>query len=365
MASPSDTEHMRHALHLAESGLGRTWPNPSVGAVVVKDGTVVGTGVTAHGGRPHAEPQALAAAASAALGATLYVTLEPCAHHGQTPPCTDSIIAAGIARVVVANTDPNPKVSGKGMAQLRAAGIEVTEGVHEAEAMALNEGFFSLIKRGRQFVTLKIATSVDGKIAAAPGTATPITGKESRDAVHLLRATHDAILTGIGTVLADDPRLTSRLTGREADSPQRVVMDSRLRTPPSAKILPAWIITSEKTLAAEPEKAAALREKGASLFTVALNGEYVSLSETLTKLGEKGITRLMVEAGSRLAGEFVRQKLVDRLYWFRAPMTIGNSGVPALHGMDISSITSLPPYNLRKTEHFGDDVLEIYDCGTI
>jgi diaminohydroxyphosphoribosylaminopyrimidine deaminase/5-amino-6-(5-phosphoribosylamino)uracil reductase len=356
---------MQHALRLARRGLGQTWPNPSVGAAVVRDGAVVGTGATGRGGRPHAETEALAMAGGKARGATLYVTLEPCAHHGQTPPCTDAIIAAGIARVVAASTDPNPKVSGKGFAKLRAAGIPVEEGVCEQDARMVNEGFFSVITRARPFVTLKTATSLDGKIATSRGESRWITGEESRQMVHALRASHDALLTGIGTVLADDPEFTCRLPGRKADSPQRVVLDSGLLIPPEAKLLPCWIFTSEKTLASGHPKIATLKAKGASLFAVPLSGTHLSLPAVLAALAQQGVTRLMVETGGTLAGEMVRQNLVDRLYWFRAPLIIGENGMPALRGQDSQPLAALPRFTLRETARLGDDVLEIYDCGVI
>lgn len=359
MPQPHDIAHMQHALRLAARGLGRTWPNPTVGAVVMKDGAVAAVGVTARGGRPHAETEALTMAGPKARGATLYVTLEPCAHTGKTPPCTEAIIAAGIVRVVVACADINPKVSGRGFAQLRAAGIEVAEGVCEAEARALNEGFFSVMKRGRPFITLKVATSLDGKITVARGESRWITGEASRREVHALRASHDAVMTGIGTVLADDPQLTCRLPGREADSPQRVVLDGGLRTPCEAKLLPAWIFTNEKTLEGHL-KVEALKAKGATPFGVPLSGAHLLLPAVLEKLAGLGVTRLMVEAGGTLAAEMMRQGLVDRLYWFRAPLVIGEGGLPAMPG-----IGSPPSFRLKETERFGDDVLEIYDCGTM
>ncbi len=366
MPQPHDSQHMRHALSLASRGLGSTWPNPSVGALVLKENVIVGVGVTARGGRPHAETQALAMAGGKAQGATLYVTLEPCAHHGKTPPCTEGIIASGIARVVAACGDPNPKIAGKGFEQLRAAGIEVEQGICEREALALNEGFFSVITRNRPFITLKTATSLDGKITDADGGSKWITGEDSRLAVQVLRASQDAILTGIGTVLADDPQLTCRLPGREADSPQRIVLDSHLRISAQARILPAWIFTGSKTLADEKDKVFVLKKKGASLFAVSLDTvTHLSLTEILAKLAQEGITRLLVEAGGTLAGELVRQNLVDRLYWFRAPLVIGNKGMPALRSQDPLSLSALPRYSLQGMERFGSDVLEIYNCSPI
>jgi diaminohydroxyphosphoribosylaminopyrimidine deaminase/5-amino-6-(5-phosphoribosylamino)uracil reductase len=353
---------MQHALRLAARGLGHTWPNPSVGAIVVKDGAIAGTGVTARGGRPHAESQALEQAGDNAKGATLYVSLEPCAHQGKTPACTQGIIASGIRRVVAGCTDPNPLVSGKGFAQLRAAGIEVEEGVCEPESLLLNEGFFSVHQRGRPFVTLKVATSLDGKIAAGGGESKWITGEESRFRVHALRASHDAVLTGIGTVLYDDPLLTCRLSGRAEDSPQRAVMDSDLRIPLDARLLPAWIFTSEKARDRETPKIAALEKAGSKVFAVPQDAARLSLPDMLETLTAQGITRLLVEAGSALASELMRHDLVDRLYWFRAPLVIGDKGIPALWGQDGTRLADLPRLSLRGTERWGADRLEIYDC---
>lgn len=360
-----DIQHMRHALRLAARQLGRTWPNPSVGAVIVKDAAIVGIGATAPGGRPHAERQALDMAGGRAKGATLYVTLEPCSHQGKTPPCTRGIIASGIARVVAGCADSNPKVSGQGFAQLRAAGIEVEQDVCEAEARALNEGFFLNMERGRPFVTLKTATSLDGKIAAQDGDSKWITGEDSRRSVHALRACHDAVLTGIGTVLADDPMLTCRLPGREGDSPQRVLLDSGLRISLQAKILPAWIFTSEATLKKEARKVKALETAGASVFALPLKEGRLDLEALLKRLAEKGITRLLAETGGTLAGALLARGLVDRFYWYRAPLIIGETGMSALRTEAVQALSSLQRYRLTGSERFGADLLEIYDCGTI
>ena len=355
--------YMRHALELAKARLGRAWPNPAVGAVIVKNGEVVGEAATAPGGRPHAEPQALAIAGDKARGATLYVTLEPCSHFGHTPPCADTIIAAGIGRVVVACGDSNPKVAGRGIAKLRAAGIEITEDVCEAQARALNEGFFSVIERGLPFVTLKLATSADGKITYGDGKAKRITGDAARDSVHALRSNQDAILTGIGTVLADDPQLTVRLAGQEdAYSPQRVLLDSQLRCPPDARILPAWIFTSQH---AEAGKAKRLAQHGAEIIRAEVDGNRLSLASVLKTLAEKGVTRLMVEAGSAMAGSFIGAGLADRVFWYRAPGDIGESGMPALQGKDLLSFMRQGDYTCTGTDALGDDMLEIYDRTTL
>ncbi len=348
---------MRHALRLAERGLGNAWPNPAVGAVIVRDGSVVGRGYTARGGRPHAETLALAQAGANASGAALYVTLEPCSHHGKTPPCTEGIIESGIKRVVAACTDPNPKVSGKGFAQLRAAGIEVIENICAQEALKLNEGFFSVIHRKRPFVALKLATSLDGKIATASGESQWITGEHSRIFGHYLRATHDAILTGIGTVLADDPSLTCRLSGREADSPQRIVLDSTLRISDKAKVLPAWVFTAKGNNAKK-------NLPDTKIFQVSREGSCLSLANILETLAQEGVTRLLVEAGSKIAGAFIEQNLADRIYWFRAPLIIGEKGLDAVSG-DALPLSEIPRYLLAEMQKMQNDVLEIYDNNLI
>lgn len=346
-----DIRYMQHALHLARRGLGQTWPNPSVGALVVKDGQIIGHGVTARGGRPHAEPQALQEAGKDARGATLYVTLEPCSHRGKTGPCAEAILAAGITRVVVACRDSNPLVSGRGISMLQAAGLEVTEGIGEAEARALNEGFFCVIERQRPFIAVKTATSLDGRTATRTGESQWITGSAARLRGHLLRADYDAILTGIGTLLADNPALTCRIPGREADSPVRVIVDSSLRTPPKARALPAWIMTSEKALTQKTSAAEQLKHAGATLFAVPEDERGLSLTAIAQTLAGQGITRLLVEAGKRLTESFLISGLTDRIYWFRAPMVIG----------EVSSLVTAPCFAASHIESVGADRLEIYD----
>ncbi len=345
------TSYMLHALRLAARGLGHVWPNPSVGAVIVKDGIIIGCGRTARGGRPHAETEALAEAGADAKGATLYVTLEPCSHHGKTPPCVDAIIQAGIAKVVVACGDINPQVAGKGFAALRAAGIAVQDGLCETEAKALNEGFFSVIERGRPFVTVKIATSLDGRTVTTEAEGRWITGEASRMRGHLLRATHDAILTGIGTALADDPLLNCRLPGREGDSPLRVLLDSGLRLSPKAKLLPAWIFTSEAVFQQKAELVETLRQAQCRIFPVKQQDSELDLKAVLQALAKEGITRLLVEAGKTLTEAFMRQGLADRIYWFRAPEVVGTE----------TSVVSMPARFAKHVEQLGKDTLEIYE----
>jgi diaminohydroxyphosphoribosylaminopyrimidine deaminase / 5-amino-6-(5-phosphoribosylamino)uracil reductase len=334
MPGHDDARFMALALRLAERGLGQTWPNPTVGCVVVRGGRIIGRGWTQPGGRPHAEVLALARAGAGALGATAYVSLEPCAHYGRTPPCTMALLHAGVRRVVVATNDPDPRVDGKGIAQLRQAGVEVDLGVLCAEAEALNEGFFSRIRRGRPLVTLKLAASLDGRIATRTGASRWITGEAARARAHLLRASHDAIMVGSGTALADDPALTCRLPGLEARSPLRVVLDGRLRLATSSKLalgareVATWIVTSEQ---APATRARALERAGVRLFRVAANAEgNLDLVRVLSALAKEGLSRILVEGGAGLAGALLRARLVDRLVWFQAPLVIGGDGLPAV-----------------------------------
>jgi len=356
MSQASDKRYMQYALQLAERELGRTWPNPAVGAVIVKEDAIIGCGATARGGRPHGEPIALAQAGAHAKDATLYVTLEPCSHQGKTPPCVGAIIAAGIKRVVAACADPNPLVGGKGFAALRAAGVEVVENICAEEALAQNAGFFSLITRGRPLVTLKLATSLDGKIATQTGESKWITGENARIRGHLLRAAHDAIITGMGTLLADDPSLTCRIPGREGDSPKRVIMDREFSIPPQAKILPAWVFTSENALQANPEKAESFSKAGTRIFSAPMKEDHLALENVVAQLAREGITRLLVEAGNGLASAFIDAHLVDSIYWFRASLIIGENGLSALRSGSLKE-----RFSLCKTKRLGQDMLEIYN----
>ena len=329
-----DLSFMRAALALARRGLGNVWPNPAVGCVIVNDGRVVGRGWTQPGGRPHAETEALVRAGAAAEGGTAYVTLEPCCHWGQTPPCADALIAAGLSRVVVAVEDPDPRVAGGGVGRLRQAGLTVDTGVCEAAAAEINAGFFHRVRLGRPLVTLKLATSLDGRIATAAGESRWITGPAARERGHLLRATHDAILVGTGTVLADDPQLTCRLPGLGERSPLRVVLDRQLRIPLAARLfaearrVPTWLVALPST---DPVKQQALRDAGVEI----IDGEpdpagHLDLAAALRRLGERGLTRLLVEGGGQLAAALLRAGLVDRLAWLHAPLLLGGDGVPAV-----------------------------------
>ena len=325
---------MAVALRLAARGLGQVWPNPAVGCVVVKGDRIIGRGWTQPGGRPHAEFEALTRAGDEALGATAYITLEPCAHYGQTPPCTMALLHAGIRRAVIATGDPDPRVDGRGIEQLRQAGVEVTLGVAQDEAERLNAGFFLRVRAGRPLITLKLATSLDGRIATRTGASRWITGEEARQRAHHLRASHDAVLVGSGTALADDPELTCRLPGLEHRSPVRIVLDGRLRLPASSRLartartVPTWVLTRAD---AEPRRRAALERCGVEVLGVALApDEHLDLRLALGVLAARGLTRVLVEGGSALAAALLRARLVDRLVWFQAPLLIGGDGLPAI-----------------------------------
>jgi diaminohydroxyphosphoribosylaminopyrimidine deaminase/5-amino-6-(5-phosphoribosylamino)uracil reductase len=363
-AKAADRRFMQLALSLGRRGQGRTWPNPAVGAVVVRDGIIVGRGWTQPGGRPHAEPEALKRAGEAARGATLYVTLEPCSHFGKSPPCVDAVIASGISRVVSAIEDPNPEVAGQGHAKLRAAGITVDVGLCAAEAAHDHAGHFRRIRDHRPHVILKLAVSADDKIGAAGHKPIAITGEAAKTRVHLLRAQSDAILVGIGTVLADDPSLTCRLPGMEARSPVRVVLDRALRMPgtsnlvQSARQTPLWVIASET---AEAPAAVKLGAAGAQVIRVAAGGADLDLSAVLHALAEKGITRLMVEGGARVASSFVSAGLVDEIWLLRGPDKVGADGVAALDALPLAAIAQSPSFKVRASETIGKDTLTVYE----
>ena len=362
----ADQRFMRLALTLGRRGQGSTWPNPAVGAVVVKDGVIIGRGWTQPGGRPHAEPEALKRAGEAARGATLYATLEPCSHIGKSPPCADAIIAAGIARVVSAIEDPNPEVAGQGHAKLRAAGITVDIGLGAAEAAHDHAGHFRRIRDKRPHVILKLAVSADDKIGAAERKPVAISGEAARARVHLLRAQCDAILVGIGTVQADDPLLTCRLPGMEARSPVRVVLDRSLRISGSSRLVhsarqtPLWVMTS--TLSEAPA-AMKLGAAGAQVIRVAATTTPpgLDLMAVLHALAEKGITRLLVEGGARVASSFVASGLVDEVWLLRGPDAIGGGGVDALEALPLTSITQSPDFRVRASESLQKDTLTIYE----
>jgi diaminohydroxyphosphoribosylaminopyrimidine deaminase/5-amino-6-(5-phosphoribosylamino)uracil reductase len=362
----ADQRFMQLALTLGRRGLGRTWPNPAVGAVVVKDGVILGRGWTQPGGRPHGEPEALARAGEAARGATLYVTLEPCSHVGKTPPCADAIIASGIARVVSAIEDPNPEVAGQGHARLRAAGIAVDIGLGAVEAARDHAGHFRRVRDKRPHVILKLAVSSDDKIAAAGHKPVAISGDAAKARVHLLRAQCDAILVGIGTVLADDPLLTCRLPGMEARSPVRVVLDPGLRLPGTSRLVhsaretPLWVMASSLAEASAAMKLGAAAQVIRVAATTAPRPGLDPLA-VLHALAEKGITRLLVEGGARVASSFVAAGLVDEVWLLRGPDPIGADGVAALDALPLSAITQSPVLKPRASESLQKDTLTIYE----
>jgi diaminohydroxyphosphoribosylaminopyrimidine deaminase / 5-amino-6-(5-phosphoribosylamino)uracil reductase len=366
VSKAADQRFMQLALTLGRRGQGRTWPNPAVGAVVVEDGVIVGRGWTQPGGRPHAEPEALARAGEAARGATLYVTLEPCSHVGKSPPCADAIIAAGIARVVSAIEDPNPEVAGQGHARLRAAGIVVDIGLGALEAARDHAGHFRRIRDKRPHVILKLAVSSDDKIGASGRKPVAISGEAARARVHLLRAQCDAVLVGIGTVRADDPLLTCRLPGMEARSPVRVVLDRSLRIPGASRLVhsaretPLWVMTSSLS---EAPAAMKLGAAGAQVIRVATSATPpgLDLLAVLHALAEKGITRLLVEGGARVASSFIAAGLVDEVWLLRGPDAIGAEGVAALEALPLSAITQSPAFRVRASENLQNDTLTVYE----
>ena len=363
----ADQRFMQLALTLGRRGQGRTWPNPAVGAVVVKDGVIIGRGWTQPGGRPHAEPVALARAGEAARGATLYVTLEPCSHVGKSPPCADAIIAAGIARVVSAIEDPNPEVAGQGHAKLRAAGITVDIGLGADEAAHDHAGHFRRVRDERPHVILKLAVSSDDKIAAAGHKPVAISGEAAKARVHLLRAQCDAILVGIGTVLADDPMLTCRLPGMEARSPVRVVLDRSLRIPGTSRLVhsaretPLWVMTSSLSEAPAAMKLGAAGAQVIRVATTTAPPPGLDLSAVLHALSGKGITRLLVEGGARVAASFVAAGLVDEVWLLRGAEAVGADGVPALDALPLSALTGSPAFKRRASETLQKDILTIYE----
>jgi diaminohydroxyphosphoribosylaminopyrimidine deaminase/5-amino-6-(5-phosphoribosylamino)uracil reductase len=363
----ADARFMQLALTLGRRGQGRTWPNPAVGAVVVKDGVIVGRGWTQPGGRPHAEPEALKRAGEAARGATLYATLEPCSHFGKSPPCADAIIAAGITRVVSAIEDSNPEVAGQGHAKLRAAGIKVDIGLGAAEAAHDHAGHFRRVRDKRPHVILKLAVSSDDRIGAAGHKPVAITGDAAKARVHLLRAQCDAVLIGIGTVLSDDPLLTCRLPGMEARSPVRVVLDRALRIPGSSKLVhsaretPLWVMTSSLSEAPATMKLGAAGAQVIRVATTTAPPPGLDLMAVLHALAERGITRLLVEGGARVASSFVAANLVDEVWLLRGPDPVGADGVPALDALPLSALTQSPTFKQRASETLQKDTLTIYE----
>jgi diaminohydroxyphosphoribosylaminopyrimidine deaminase/5-amino-6-(5-phosphoribosylamino)uracil reductase len=352
---------MRHALALAERALGAVAPNPAVGCVIVsREGHVAGRGWTGRGGRPHAETIALAEAGAAALGATAYVALEPCSHHGQTPPCASALMEAGVARVVAAVEDPDPRVRGKGFAALRDADIELVTGVCAKQAAELNAGFFKRVREGRPLVTLKIAQSLDGKTATATGESKWITGEAARAYGHLLRARNDAILIGIGTAMADDPQLTCRLPGLEDRSPLRVVLDTRLKLSECSKLAqsagrtPTLVFTTS-------DGGGALTACGVEVVKIARDARgRPDLAAVLADLGKRGITRLLVEGGATVHAAFLDRGLADRLEIFHSPLVLGAAGHDGIDSLAALTLGEAPRFRFVGRRSFGPDLLESF-----
>jgi diaminohydroxyphosphoribosylaminopyrimidine deaminase/5-amino-6-(5-phosphoribosylamino)uracil reductase len=343
MAQNSDARMMALALALGRRGLGRTWPNPAVGAVIVRDGSIAGRGWTQPGGRPHAEIEALRRAGETARGGTLYVTLEPCSHFGKSPPCADAVIAAGIARVVSALEDPNPNVAGAGHARLRAAGIAVEVGVGAKEARRDHAGHLRRMRDGRPHVLLKLAVSADGKVGGAGRRPLAITGEAVRERVHLMRAQSDAIMVGIGTVLSDDPMLTCRLPGMTACSPLRIVLDSALRVPLWSRLVETANATPVLVMAANEASQsaeAALRQKDVDVVRSTAAGGNLDLDAALKRIAARGVTRLMVEGGPMLAASLLAAALVDELHVFTSSKIFGADGIDAFNGPAAAAVRS-------------------------
>lgn len=357
--SDAERRHMRHALTLAQRGLGSVWPNPAVGCVVVDaGGRVAGRGWTQPGGRPHAETEALNRAGPRAAGATVFVTLEPCNHHGKTPPCTDAILAAGVARLVAPCEDPDPRVSGAGFRRLREAGVAVDAGLMAVEARDLNAGFFLRNRSGRPWVTLKLATTLDGRIATRTGVSRWITGPAARQRVHLLRAQHDGVMVGVGTALADDPALTCRLPGFAARQPVRIVLDSSSRADGNLAMLsdgaaPVWLVTAGH----EPDPPTR-GDVDVLAVDAGVDGR-VDLAAALSVLGDRGLTRVLVEGGATVAASLMRAGLVDEIVWFRAGAVMGDDGLPAVAGTGVAMLREMQRYALHSVEAVGDDVMEV------
>jgi diaminohydroxyphosphoribosylaminopyrimidine deaminase/5-amino-6-(5-phosphoribosylamino)uracil reductase len=366
--SEDDRHFMRVALSLSKRGLGNVWPNPSVGCVLVSpDGHIVGRGNTRPGGRPHAERVALDAAGEKARGATAYVTLEPCSHFGKSPPCSAGLIEAGVARVVSALTDPDDRVSGRGHKMLADAGIKVDVGLFADEARQANEGFLSRIERGRPFVTLKLASTMDARSATKSGESQWITGVAAREEGHLLRASHDAILVGAQTVLSDDPTLTCRLPGRRRHSPVRVVLDRQGVVPLSAKLIktasdvPTWIVTADNKFAELSEK---FEKTSVKVIAARCAADHLDLHDVMQKLGDAGLTRVLVETGGNLAAGLLKPHLVDRIVHFVAPSLSGAEGKAMIADLGIEKLSDMPHFIRSFMRSVGEDIVVTYDYKT-
>jgi diaminohydroxyphosphoribosylaminopyrimidine deaminase / 5-amino-6-(5-phosphoribosylamino)uracil reductase len=359
----SDAAHMAHALALGRRGLGRTWPNPAVGCVIVAGGRVVGRGWTQPGGRPHAEAGALAQAGAAARRGTAYVSLEPCAHHGRTPPCAEALVRAGVARVVTALEDPDPRVAGRGHAILRQAGVAVETGLRAAEARRDQAGFLARVAKGRPMVTLKLATSLDGRIATASGESRWITGPEARAAVHGMRLGHDAVMVAGGTARTDDPELTVRGFGA-VPQPVRVIAARRLDLPrggrlaASAALAPLWLLHGAE---APQERRAAWTTLGAECLEAPVAGGRLDPRAMLSAMGGRGLTRVFCEGGGSFAASLLQAGLVDRLVTFTAGIALGAEAWPGLAAMGIGALAEAPRFRLAESRPVGGDVMSLWE----
>ena len=367
MRNYENEKYMQKALALAARAQGRTSPNPMVGAVVVKDNQVVGEGYHRKAGTPHAEVHALQAAGEAARGATLYVNLEPCSHYGRTPPCADAIVRAGVKKVVVAGLDPNPRVSGRGLKVLQDAGIETLTGVLEQEAQKLNLAFFKYIQTRTPLVSLKVAMTLDGKIATSTGDSRWISGAGSRKYVHQLRNVYDAIMVGIGTVLKDDPMLNTRLEDENIRDPVRVIIDSKLDLPRFSNIVKT--ARQQKTIVfcgqqADDARQEFLEEAGLTVIQLATDEEKLPLEEVLQVLGEMEIMTLLVEGGGEINGYLIEKHLIDKVYWFIAPKIVGGRAAPTpVGGSGIPQLKDALPLKSMEIQRFDKDILIVAEVG--
>lgn len=355
--TPTDVKHMRRALALARKGVGKTSPNPAVGCVIVNNGTVVGEGWHKRAGGPHAEVHALNMAGNAAWGADVYVTLEPCSHTGKTPPCCDALIGAGVKRVVAGMSDPNPRVNGSGFKALEEAGITTTSGVLEDECRALNRSFIKHVTTGLPFVTFKCAMTLDGNIATVTGESRWISGEKSRQLVHRMRAANDAIMVGVDTIIADNPQLNVRHV--KGDDPLRVIVDSRLRTPESVAVLDGG--SARKTVIATIEGNTDVHRRytrqGANIIVCEEYDGRVSMPDLLKRLGGMGIQSILLEGGSRLAGDMLKQSLIDEYVVFIAPKILGSDGFAPFALLGITSMDNSFKLKFGQIAHIGQDVV--------
>lgn len=363
MITEADRRFMALAIGLGARGLGQVWPNPAVGAVVVQADRIVGRGWTQPGGRPHAETIALEQAGALARGATAYVSLEPCAHHGKTPPCAEALIAAGVARVVTSIEDPDSRVSGRGHAMLRASGINVETGLMAAEAEQVQRGFLNRIRTGRPMVTLKLATSLDGRIATATGESQWITGPEARRMVHALRKSHDAVMIGAGTARADDPMLNVRDFG-QVRQPVRIVAARTLEIPldgnlgRTAKDIPLWLLHGPL---ASPERRAAWASCGARLIACPEHEGGLDVASAMAQLGAEGLTRIFCEGGGQLAAALLRADLVDELTIFAAGTMLGSDGRAAVGPLLLEHLAKARRFRCRESRQVGGDIFSLWD----